>query len=44
MMAETSADLADISILTAEDPRTESLDGILAEMAKGAESDRGSGG
>ena len=38
MMAETSADLADISILTAEDPRTESLDGILAEMAKGAES------
>lgn len=37
MMAETSADLADISILTAEDPRTESLDGILAEMAKGAE-------
>jgi UDP-N-acetylmuramoyl-L-alanyl-D-glutamate--2,6-diaminopimelate ligase len=38
MMAETSADLADISILTAEDPRTESLDGILAEMAQGAES------
>ena len=38
MMAETSADLADISILTAEDPRTESLAGILAEMAKGAES------
>ncbi|MBA4420763.1 MAG: UDP-N-acetylmuramoyl-L-alanyl-D-glutamate--2,6-diaminopimelate ligase [Anaerolinea sp.] len=38
MMAETSVDLADISILTAEDPRTESLDGILAEMARGAES------
>jgi UDP-N-acetylmuramoyl-L-alanyl-D-glutamate--2,6-diaminopimelate ligase len=38
MMAETSADLADISILTAEDPRTESLESILAEMAKGAES------
>lgn len=38
MMAETSADLADISILTAEDPRTESLDAILEEMAKGAES------
>lgn len=37
MMAETSADLADISILTAEDPRTESLEGILAEMAAGAE-------
>jgi UDP-N-acetylmuramoyl-L-alanyl-D-glutamate--2,6-diaminopimelate ligase len=38
MMAETSAELADVSILTAEDPRTESLDGILEEMAKGAES------
>ncbi len=38
MMAEVSAELADISILTAEDPRTESLDSILAEMAAGAES------
>lgn len=38
MMAEVSAELADISILTAEDPRTESLDDILAEMAQGAES------
>lgn len=36
MMAEISAELADISILTAEDPRTESLDGILEEMAQGA--------
>ena len=36
LMAETSADLADISILTAEDPRTESLEGILGEMAGGA--------
>jgi len=36
MMAETSAQLADISILTAEDPRTESLEAILAEMAAGA--------
>ncbi len=36
LMAETSAELADISILTAEDPRTESLDGILSEMAAGA--------
>jgi UDP-N-acetylmuramoyl-L-alanyl-D-glutamate--2,6-diaminopimelate ligase len=35
LMAEVSADLADISILTAEDPRTESLDDILAEMASG---------
>ena len=38
MMAETSIDLADVSILTAEDPRTESLDGILEEMAEGARS------
>lgn len=36
LMAETAAELADISILTAEDPRTESLDDILAEMAAGA--------
>jgi len=32
MMAATSIALADISILTAEDPRTESLDEILSEM------------
>lgn len=38
MMAEVSAKLADITVLTAEDPRTESLDGILAEMAAGAQS------
>jgi len=37
-MAEVSAELADISILTAEDPRTESLEDILVEMAAGAES------
>jgi UDP-N-acetylmuramoyl-L-alanyl-D-glutamate--2,6-diaminopimelate ligase len=36
MMAEVSAELADITILTAEDPRTESLDDILEEMAQGA--------
>jgi UDP-N-acetylmuramoyl-L-alanyl-D-glutamate--2,6-diaminopimelate ligase len=36
MMAKVAAELADISILTAEDPRTESLDGILEEMAVGA--------
>ncbi len=36
MMAEVSVELADISIMTAEDPRTESLDGILEEMAEGA--------
>ncbi len=36
MMAETSIELADLTILTAEDPRIESLDGILEEMAVGA--------
>jgi UDP-N-acetylmuramoyl-L-alanyl-D-glutamate--2,6-diaminopimelate ligase len=36
MMAEVSAEMADYTILTAEDPRTESLKGILAEMADGA--------
>ncbi len=41
MMAETSIELADLSILTAEDPRTESLDGILEEMATGARSKGG---
>lgn len=41
MMAETSARLADLTILTAEDPRTESLNDILAEMAAGAESQGG---
>jgi len=41
MMAETSAELADLTILTAEDPRTESLDGILEEMAAGASSKGG---
>ena len=38
MMAETSAELADLTVLTAEDPRTESLEGILDEMAAGARS------
>ena len=38
MMAEISAELADLTVLTAEDPRTESLDDILSEMAAGAES------
>jgi UDP-N-acetylmuramoyl-L-alanyl-D-glutamate--2,6-diaminopimelate ligase len=35
LMAEVSAELADLTVLTAEDPRTESLDGILQEMADG---------
>jgi UDP-N-acetylmuramoyl-L-alanyl-D-glutamate--2,6-diaminopimelate ligase len=38
MMAEVAAELADLSVLTAEDPRTESLEGILEEMAAGARS------
>ena len=41
MMAEVSAKLADFTVLTAEDPRTESLDDILEEMAEAA---RGAGG
>jgi UDP-N-acetylmuramoyl-L-alanyl-D-glutamate--2,6-diaminopimelate ligase len=41
MMAATSVELADISILTAEDPRTELLDDILDEMAAGAASSGG---
>ncbi len=41
MMAETSIELADLSVLTAEDPRTESLDEILEEMAVGARSKGG---
>ncbi len=41
MMAETSVELADLTILTAEDPRTELLDDILAEMAAGASSKEG---
>jgi UDP-N-acetylmuramoyl-L-alanyl-D-glutamate--2,6-diaminopimelate ligase len=36
MMAEVSVDLADCSVLTAEDPRTELVDDILVEMAAGA--------
>jgi UDP-N-acetylmuramoyl-L-alanyl-D-glutamate--2,6-diaminopimelate ligase len=38
MMAEVAAELADVSILTAEDPRSESLEEILEEMATGARS------
>lgn len=41
MMAETSAQLADMTILTAEDPRTESLDDILEMMAQGCISQDG---
>ena len=41
MMAEVAAELADLTVLTAEDPRAESLDDILEEMAAGA---KGKGG
>jgi UDP-N-acetylmuramoyl-L-alanyl-D-glutamate--2,6-diaminopimelate ligase len=41
LMAEIGAELADICILTAEDPRTESLDDILAMMAAAAVSKGG---
>jgi len=36
LMAEVSAELADLTLLTAEDPRTEPLDAILEMMAWGA--------
>ncbi len=36
-MGEISGRLADVTVLTAEDPRTEPLASILAEMARGAE-------
>lgn len=36
MMSEVSAELADMSVLTAEDPRTESLLAILDEMRQAA--------
>jgi UDP-N-acetylmuramoyl-L-alanyl-D-glutamate--2,6-diaminopimelate ligase len=36
-MGEIGARFADVAVLTAEDPRTESLDLILAEMARGAQ-------
>ena len=36
LMADISARAADLTVLTAEDPRTESLDAILATMAEAA--------
>jgi len=41
LMAKTSIRLADLTILTAEDPRTEPLEDILAHMAAGARSQGG---
>jgi UDP-N-acetylmuramoyl-L-alanyl-D-glutamate--2,6-diaminopimelate ligase len=36
-MGEIAGRLADVTVMTAEDPRTESLDAILDEMSRGAE-------
>ncbi len=44
MMAQVGIQYADVSILTAEDPRTESLDDILAEMAEAAKREGGEEG
>ena len=44
IMAQVSAQKADLTVLTAEDPRTESLDDILTEMAAGAKSRGGQEG
>jgi UDP-N-acetylmuramoyl-L-alanyl-D-glutamate--2,6-diaminopimelate ligase len=44
MMAEISVELADMTVLTAEDPRTEPLAEILEEMAVGAASQGGEEG
>lgn len=44
MMAEVSVELADLTFLTAEDPRSESLDDILAEMALAGASQGGKEG
>lgn len=41
LMAHISARDADLTVLTAEDPRTEALDDILAMMARGCESQGG---
>ncbi|MCC7130220.1 MAG: UDP-N-acetylmuramoyl-L-alanyl-D-glutamate--2,6-diaminopimelate ligase [Anaerolineae bacterium UTCFX2] len=44
LMAQVSTQLADLAVFTAEDPRTESLAGILADMAQGAEAAGGKEG
>lgn len=43
-MGRSAVELADISLFTAEDPRTESLSAILAEMASGAQEGGGQEG
>jgi len=37
MMGEVAGRLADVTVITAEDPRTEDLDAIIAEIARGCE-------
>jgi UDP-N-acetylmuramoyl-L-alanyl-D-glutamate--2,6-diaminopimelate ligase len=37
LMGEIAARLADVTVITAEDPRTESLEAIMAQIAAGAE-------
>lgn len=37
MMGEIAARLADVTVITAEDPRTEDLDAIMAQIVRGAE-------
>lgn len=44
MMAKVSMEMADLTFLTAEDPRTESLDDILAEMSDEASRNGGKEG
>jgi UDP-N-acetylmuramoyl-L-alanyl-D-glutamate--2,6-diaminopimelate ligase len=44
LMPEIAVQIADEVILTAEDPRTESLDAILADMKEGAEKGGGKEG
>jgi UDP-N-acetylmuramoyl-L-alanyl-D-glutamate--2,6-diaminopimelate ligase len=44
MMAEISSEMADVTILTAEDPRTESLSSILDEMSVGVRKQGGEEG
>ena len=37
LMGEIAGRLADVTVITAEDPRTESLEAIMAQIAAGAE-------
>ncbi len=41
LMAAAAVQMAEVTVLTAEDPRSEPLDAILAEMAAGAEAQGG---